>query len=203
MLLYLAFMTGGPMHPNGEEVMKQMPQKIQSLLSKFDLESCTIIYAVYPTCDCTYEPKILIGSDLPTYPSTCTNIPHPEADICGEHLLRDVDHDGDDDDVPNTHDVKTTKNPIKPFVYHHFHNYLASLLSCKDLKFMMDNSCNVLMAVIIDKPPDFVRDIWDAEFMRSFKGPHSHHLFVDRGSKGQYLFALNIDFFNVKGMHIK
>ena len=87
MLLYLAFMTGGPMHPNGEEVMKQMPQEIQSLLSKFDLESCTIIYAVYPACDCTYEPEILIGSNLPTSLSTCTNIPHPEADICGEHLL--------------------------------------------------------------------------------------------------------------------
>ena len=104
--------------------------------------------------------------------------------------------------MPNTHGVKTTKNPIKPFVYHHFHNYLASLLSCKDLKFMMDNSCNVLMAVINDKPPDFVRDIWDAEFMRSFKGPHSHRL-LDRDSKGQYLFSLNVDFFNVEAMHIK
>ena len=66
MLLYLAFTTGGPVPPRGEEILKQMPQEIRSLLSKFDLDSRTITYAVCPTCDCTYEPEFPNGPNSPT-----------------------------------------------------------------------------------------------------------------------------------------
>jgi len=193
MLLYLALTTGGPMHPHGKEVLKQMPQEIRSLLSKFDVESRTIIYAVCPACHFTYEPQFPNGPDSPTYPPTCTNIPHPEADICGERLLRDSVVD----------DSSETAKPIKPFVYHHFHDYLASLLSRKDLEFMMDKSCDEFMSTINDKLPEFVRDIWDAEFLRSFKGPKSCRLFVNRGDEGRYLFTINIDFFNIEGMRVQ
>jgi hypothetical protein len=141
MLLYLAFTIGGPIHPHGEEVLKQMPQEIRSLLSKFDIESRTITYAVCPTCDCTYEPLFPNGPKSPTYPPTCTNIPHPGTDVCGEHLLHNVVDDDVDDEL-------RTAKPIKPFVYHHFHDYLASLLSCRDLEFMMDKSCDELMVVL-------------------------------------------------------
>ena len=74
--------------------------------------------------------------------------------------------------------------PIKPFVYHDFHDYLPNLLSHSDLEFMMDKSCNKFMSTVNDKLPEFVRDIWDAELLRSFKGPKSCHLFVDRASEG-------------------
>ena len=84
MLLYLAFTKGGPLQPHGEEVLKQMPQEIRNLLSKFDLESRTIVYAVCPACHCTYEPQFPNGPDSPIYPPTCTNIPHPEAEVCRE-----------------------------------------------------------------------------------------------------------------------
>ena len=195
MLLYLAFTTGGPVPPRGEEILKQMPQEIRSLLSKFDLDSRTITYAVCPTCDCTYEPEFPNGPNSPTYPPTCTNIPEPEADICGECLLRSV--------IEGDAEPKTVMRPIKPFVYHHFHDYLANLLLCRDLELMMDKSCDELMANIDKKPLDFARDIWDGKFVRSFKGPHSRKLFVDRGSEGRYLFAINIDFFNIEGMRIR
>ena len=71
------------MHPQGEEVLKQMPQEICNLLSKFDLESHIVIYAVCPACNCTFEPQFPNGPDSPTYPSTCTNAPYPGTDICG------------------------------------------------------------------------------------------------------------------------
>ena len=48
MILYLTFTTGGPVHPHGKEVLKQMPQEIHTLLSKLDLESCIVIYAICP-----------------------------------------------------------------------------------------------------------------------------------------------------------
>ena len=68
---------------------------------------------------------------------------------------------------------------------------------------MMDKLCDDLMSMINQEPPEFARDIWDAEFVRTFKGPRSCQLFVDRGNEGQYLFAINIDFFNVEGMRIQ
>jgi hypothetical protein len=35
--------------------------------------------------------------------------------------------------------------PIKPFVYHHFHDYLAGLLSRSNLEQLMDKACDDLM----------------------------------------------------------
>ena len=149
MILYLAFITSGPMHPHGEEVLKQVPQEICSLLSKFDLKSCTVIYAICPTCDCTFEPQFPNGPDLPAYPSICTNVPYPGANVCWQQLLHGtVDCDNDDNKLKS-------RKPIKPFVYHHFHNYLANLLSCKDLEHMMDKSCDDLMSMINQEPPEF------------------------------------------------
>ena len=193
MLLCLAFTKGGPLQPHGEEVLKQMPHKIRNLLSKFDLESHTIIYMVCPACHCTYKLQFLNGPDSPIYPPTCTNIPHPEAEVCRERLLRES--------IVNN-SSKSAK-PIKPFVYHNFHDYLANLLSHSDLEFMMDKSCIEFMSTVNDKSPEFVRDIWDAEFLRSFKGPKSCHLFVDRASEGRYLFTININFFNIEGMRVQ
>ena len=99
--------------------------------------------------------------------------------------------------------TQQTVKPIKPFVYYHFYDYLASLLSHSDLEFMMDKSCDEFMSTVNNKSPAFVRDIWDAEFLRAFKGPEPHHLFVDRGNEGQYLFTININFFNIEGMHVQ
>ena len=111
------------MHPHGEEVLKQMPQEIRSLLSKFDLESRTVIYAICPACDCTFKPQFPNGPDSPAYPSICTNVPYPGADVCRQQLLHGtVDHDDDDNELK-------PRKPIKPFVYHHFHDYLTNLLS--------------------------------------------------------------------------
>ena len=159
----------------------------QNLLSKFDLESHTVIYAVCPTCDCTFKPQFSNGPDSPTYPSTCTNVPYPGAGLCGQQLLHGtIDHNNSDNELKS-------RKPIKPFIYHHFHNYLTNLLSCKDLELMMGKSCDDVMSTINQEPPELAWDIWDAEFIRWFKGPNSCWLFVDRGNEGQYLFAVNID----------
>ena len=61
--------------------------------------------------------------------------------------------------------------PIKTFVYHHFHDYLAGLLSRQDIEELMDCSCNNLMSSMKDGPPSLVRDAFQAEFLRDFEGP--------------------------------
>ena len=191
-ILFLAFQrTSGPMEPRHANVLAQMPQSIRAAISKFDLESQTVVYAVCPKCHCTYKPRYDSGSTRPIYDRSCTNRPMPESSICGEPLLHRVNDDG--------HHI--TK-PIKPFVYHDFQDYLASLLSRADLETAMDKSCDDLMSARNDPIPEHVTDIWEAEFLRMFKGPSSRSLFVDRQGEGRYGFTLNIDFFNIEGMTV-
>ncbi|KAG2107659.1 uncharacterized protein F5147DRAFT_653187 [Suillus discolor] len=88
--------------------------------------------------------------------------------------------------------------PIKIFLYHHFHNYLTGLLSCPNLEVLMDRPCDDLLASI-GSPPHIIKDVWDANFFRTFKGPSGQSLFIDRGTEGRYTFTLNLDFFNIEG----
>lgn len=191
-IIYLAFaQPTGSMAPNHEDVIAQMPEHIQQALSKFDLDSRTTTYAVCPACHCTYKPLFKRGSFVPTYDGFCCNRLAPESDVCGEPLLR---KNGD-----GTGDIK----PVKPFVYHDFHNFVGSLLSCPDLEQVMDKSCDDLMKDLQHPPPDLVNDIWQAEFLRTFEGPEPGSLFVDRQGKGRYGFTFNVDFFAIEGMRIR
>ena len=122
MILYLTFTTGGQVHPYGEEVLKQMPQEICNLLSKFDLKSRIVIYAVCPTCDCTFKPQFPNGPDSPTYPSTCTNVPYPGTDVCGQQLLHGtINHDDSDNELKSrslsNHSYITTSTIISQTFY--------------------------------------------------------------------------------------
>ena len=92
--------------------------------------------------------------------------------------------------------------PIKPFVFHDFNDYLAGLLSQSDLEGVVDQLCDTLMEQLEKPPAAHVRDIWQAEFLWEMKGPDGKTLFVDRGTEGQYLFSMNVDFLNIEGMRI-
>jgi hypothetical protein len=168
---------GGPLRPTDEHILKQIPLTIQQALSRFNLDGRTTIYAVCPACHCTYKPHGRV------YPKRCTNKPIPESDGCN-HALLDED-----------------KKPIKTFVYHEFQDYLAGLLANKDIEEMMDKICDDLK----ESPdqPEFVKNVFEADFVRSFEGHEKGKLFVDRGSEGRYLFALNVDFFNVDGLSLR
>jgi hypothetical protein len=85
--------------------------------------------------------------------------------------------------------------PIKPFVYRDFHDYLASLLSRTDLEEAMDKSCDELMRTRNDPIPEYVEDVWEAEFLQTFEGPSLGMIFIDRQGEGRYGFTLNINFF--------
>lgn len=188
-ILFLAFQTSEhSMNSRQEDILAQMPQNIREALFKCNLDSSTTTFAVCPACHCTYEPSYKQGSTVPIYDEFCTNRRTPESEVCREPLLRR----GKDDGI---------LQPIKPFVYHDFHDYLASLLSRADLELQMDESCDKLMRSVSDSP-EFVSDIWEADFLRHFKDPSNRTLFIDRHGEGRYGFTLNIDFFNIEGMRI-
>ena len=136
------------------------------------------------------------GSTVPRYPTTCENHPYPDSDPCGNPLLEDSISD---DGIP-------LSKPLKPYIVADFHDYLANLLSRKDLESVMGHCCDDLLASMKrnEQPPTFVSDVFDAEFILTFEGPEAGKLFVDRpGQEQRYLFAINVDFFASEGMTLQ
>lgn len=185
-------LDGGLFDIRHEDTISQLPNNIRAALGKFDIDTKTVVYAVCPKCHCTFSPQMSPGDPVPKYPSHCTNHPTPGSEECGQPLLR---HDPSDKEHP--------LRPIKPFVYHSFHDYLAGLLSRKDLEEAMDKACDRLKDTVEGSLPEFVSDVWGAEFLRSFKGPTPGAFVIDRGNEGRYVFSLNVDFFNIEGMRIR
>lgn len=190
-ILHAAFYSFGElvMQPRHHDIIAQVPTSITKALSLIDLNAATTTYAVCPTCNCTYEPIFKTGSKVPQYQAICNNRPTPESNECGSSLL----HSGDGN---------SAAAPLIPFVFHHFHDYLASLLSNQDLEGIMDKACDDALNSI-DACPPLVTDIWEAEYLRSFDGPKPGLLFIDRKDEGRFCFALNVDGFNVEGMRIR
>ena len=173
------------------DILTQIPSTITAALSKLNLDGRTTIYAVCPACHCTYKPYFKHSSSTAIYPERCTNKPEPDSNECGEQLSQ-VACDG-----------TQTMKPVKTFVYHHFHDYLAGLLARPDLKRAMDKSCDNLMESLGHPAPTFVTDVFEAEFLRKFEGPKRETLFIDRKGAGRYAFSLNVDFFAVEGMRVR
>ncbi len=178
-----------------QDVLKELPKTIDTALAQFDLDVKTTVYAVCEVCHCTYPPTYAHSSTTATYPKECTNIPTPDSEVCGTPLLKETTDDNE----------TLSYKPLKTFVYHHFHDYLAGLLSRKDIEELMDKSCDDLNSSIKrgQPPPEYVTDVFEAEFLRTFEGPTEGKLFVDRpNNEGRYAFALSLDFFRTEGMKI-
>jgi hypothetical protein len=65
-VLQLAFQSQGATSSARAQVINQILRTIDTVLSKFNLNGKSTVYAVCPTCHCTYEPKFKLGSDIPT-----------------------------------------------------------------------------------------------------------------------------------------
>jgi hypothetical protein len=88
-------------------------------------------------------------------------------------------------------------------MYHDFKDYLSGLLSRRDVEAVMDEACDDLMDSINSPLPPFVKNPFEAQFLRSFGGPKPETLFINRGEEGRYAFALHVDFFNPEGMNVR
>ncbi|KAH9478862.1 hypothetical protein JR316_0009324 [Psilocybe cubensis] len=89
-----------------QHILDQIPSTLNTALSKFNLSSKTVTYAVCPACHCTYPPAFPLDPNKPEYPSVCNNFPNLGSDLCGIPLL---ESDADDGGNPV---------PIKTFVSH-------------------------------------------------------------------------------------
>jgi hypothetical protein len=173
--------SSGSMSFTQKLVHDQIPLRIEEVLKRFELDGRTTTYAMCPSCHKHHTPYIKPGSHTPTYPEHCVNVILDQG-VCGEPLL-------------------DKNKPIKPFVYHHINDFIGSLLSKAETEAKIDQACDGLFKSIKSgKPaPHFVRDVFEAEFLRTFEGPKAGQLFVDGGpeKEARLVFSLNVDFFNV------
>jgi len=167
-----------------DHLLAQIPTNMNTALQRFNLVTRTTTYAVCPRCNSIFK-SLGMSPDEPMYPTYCSNRPLPGADLCNTLLLHD------------SNDGRST--PIKTFVYHHFHDYVASLLAKPGFEDLLDKPCDNLMQDLQGVAPSILKDVWDAEFLRTLQGPRAGTLFVDRQGEGRLLFSLNIDFFNIEG----
>jgi hypothetical protein len=77
-------------------------------------------------------------------------------------------------------------------------------MSDPELERHIDQACDHVMDSVKANrpPPTSVSDVFDAEFLRTFKGPDGN-LFVDRGRESRIPFSLNVDGFNVERLTIR
>lgn len=84
--------------------------------------------------------------------------------------------------------------PIKTFVYFSPVEWLGRFLSRPGLEAEMDHSWSNAQN-FRKSSPGLMRDIFDGDLLRNFKGPNGKHFSVGDG-EGRYVFSLSVDFFN-------
>ncbi len=175
------------------QILAQIPTTVETILKKFNLEGKTTTYAVCPQCHHTYAPKFNAGSRQAIYPKECTNRSSPSStSTCNTKLFQtNLDYDGQ-------------QTLLKTYVYNEFHDYVASLLSRKDLEDSIDSACDEAMASISNgNSPSAIENIFQADFVREFKGPDEEKLFIDRtAQEARLIFVFNVDFFSAEGQTI-
>ncbi|KAF7325266.1 hypothetical protein MSAN_02516500 [Mycena sanguinolenta] len=162
-------------------ILKDIPKSLHIAMSRLNLDGKTVMYAACPSCNHIHPPD-LSTSDTPSWPDKCQNtiVGKEGRSVCGAALLRRG---------------KASSRPIKPFLAPCFLDYLARLLSDPENERMMDEVCD---DAVNTKPSDrdFVQDVFQAEFVQSFKDRDGIVLFIKRaGKRMRLLFSISMDFF--------
>ncbi len=187
----LCLMRGSPKLSYREQsVLASIPKDPRTIDDSFDIEPETVIYAVCPepSCHATHPPKFRDKSPIPIYPSKCRH--RRGGRRCNTILLRPRA-------VPSKRGSTTIYTPIKPFVYFSPVEWLGRLLSRPGLEAEMDRSWTDAQS-FRKSNPGLMKDIFDGDLLRNFKGPDGKHFSIGNG-EGRYTFSLSVDFFNPLG----
>ncbi|KAK0230329.1 hypothetical protein IW262DRAFT_1453228 [Armillaria fumosa] len=175
--------------PNQEIIMDQLPSSLHTAQQVIKLDGRTTMYAVCPKCNACYEPIYITSlASKPSYPSRCEKRnPGPsELIVCGASLLKSEENGA---------------KPIKPFLMASLEDFIARTLADRNVELLCDKACDDAMESL-NNTPDPRRDtknVFEADFMRQFKGPDGQTLFIDRKGKVHLAFALQMDFLNPNG----
>jgi hypothetical protein len=190
MIVGLSLCRSGSLDLLDQSLLDQIPDNIRAAAKKFKLEGKTIVFAVCPKCNKTYPPEYKVGSTVAKYPAACSGQLSSDAACCEEVLLKPT--------VQSDGTIKIL--PLKVFAYHSFKDFVACLLSRSDLELAAEQSLDAVVDQATGIPRPSMRrmkNIFDAKFIRTFKGPDGTDLFAYRKGETRLLFSLFVDFFNV------
>lgn len=182
--------TGGSKEVQ-DEILQQIPKSLDTVLDKFNLDSPAIVLAVCPKCHSTYQPKQRLWDPKPVYPDFCTNVAHPAESMCWERLMGDADAGG-------------SRQPLRPALFWPPEEFIARLLSRKDLEVAIDDFADEAARKAREEAPELLTSMADGEFVRSFKGPDGKTLFVDRPDNEVRVFlSMCYDGLNLSGLNLR
>ncbi|CAK5269520.1 unnamed protein product [Mycena citricolor] len=187
---------GGQAQPAQEYVLNQLPTSLESALRRFKIDPTTTIYATCPSCHHTHAPLDTRIMAEASYSEVCQGYVYPQRGA--RHACR----------TPILECRQGKLRPVKPFVFTSLIDYIAAMLSDPEIERMCDEACDDALAAVreaLSKNPeapvmeDHVNNVFEAAFMRSFKGPIPNKLFVEREGRLRLAFQVMLDFFNPNG----
>ena len=182
-IIHLTLLRLGPNLSQGDEkLLSGIPTDPRMTEKAFNLSNKNTIFAVCPKPDChfNYEPTFHEGSPIPHYPAKCNHWEFQGGTKCGTPLVK-----------PRCVNGLTILVPIKPFVAFSFKDWLGRMLAHSRFEKKMDMAWK-------ERVTPEMKDIFDGEFLRSFKGLDGQH-FSEGGEEGRYVFSLCINYFNPLG----
>lgn len=185
-MLQLAFMhSKTAIGPREQKLLSDLAADVRSPTQKFHLDGHYTIYAVCPNPKChqTYKPSFDEQSPIPRYPPRCTRPLFRSSHCCGEILTR-----------PKRVLDSLIQAPIKTFVYFDFKDWVANILSRSGFEDTMDSAWDKRL----NSHPECTTDIFEGDVLKNFKGPDGGDFGMATGN-GNYVFSLNVDFFNPFG----
>ncbi|KAJ3848677.1 hypothetical protein EV368DRAFT_86366 [Lentinula lateritia] len=177
----IAILGGQGLNSDQEATLAGIPESIETLERKFNLDVDCVLYAVCPRCSYTHSPSYPNDTSHPVYPSTCSERKAPSEEPCGASLL-------------------AHGKPLKIFEYYPFFDWFGKFLALPGIEEYGDRFCDTVSnheTIPVDK-----KDQTDGRFFHEFRA-HDGSLFMkNRGAEGRWFFIFNADFFNVEGNRI-
>ncbi|KAH7878355.1 uncharacterized protein C8R40DRAFT_1167781 [Lentinula edodes] len=177
-----ATLGGQELNPDQEAVLAMVPESIETLEQKFNLNIKCISYAVCPKCSFTHPPSYPNDATHPVYPTVCSERRAPLEEPCGALLL-------------------SYGKPLKRYEYYPFFDWFGRFLALPGIEEYGNKFCDTVSSHQ-SIPSDKV-DQTDGRFVHEFRAQDGKLFVADRGNEGRWFFTLNADFFNVEGNRIR
>ncbi|KAJ3872033.1 hypothetical protein F5051DRAFT_433362 [Lentinula edodes] len=178
----LATLGGRNLNTDQEIALAEIPESIERLEKKFNLDVDCVPYAVCPKCSKIYAPSFPNGASHPVYPPICLERQTPSEEPCSTSLL-------------------SYGKPAKIFEYYPFFDWFGKFISLPGIEEYGDKFCEAVESH--QNVPNKKVDQTDGCFVHEFPGADAQLFIADRGSEGRWLFTLNADFFNAEGNRIR
>lgn len=166
--------------------LNKWPTDIRTASQAIHLDPDLLLYANCTEC-CALYPLDSHGQ----YPQLCTHRETQGSEPCGNHLTAVSNEDG-------------PPRVIKLFGYQSMKAWLGRLLSRPDIEKVIAETTSQRRQPVFSRitklwAPGPIKDIWDADVFRNFKGPDGRQWLDAPPTEARLIFSLFVDWFNPFG----